>query len=94
MDESVLLKIIIGLLTVIISIIGFNVRTHKGDHDKLKESHNDFTRDVLKNYATKADLNAARMETNGSLERIHERIDDLGENVDSKMNTVIGLLKQ
>ena len=92
--DSVLLKIIVGLLMLITTIIGWNVRGHKSDHEKLKDDHAMHKLNVSENYAKKVDLSATRMETNASLERIHQRIDSIGENMERKVDTIIGMLKK
>ena len=94
MLEEILLKIIVALLMAITAIIGWNVRGHKTDHEKLKDDHLQHKLNVSENYAKKSDLNAARMETNESLQRIHERIDSLGDTVERKVDTIIGMLKK
>ena len=45
----------------------------------MKSKHADFQLNVSENYAKKVDLNAARIETNESLQRIHSRLDNILE---------------
>lgn len=91
--DSLALKIIMGLLAMLTTVIGFNLRNYKADHEKLKDSHNNLALDVSRNYALKTDLNAARIEMTKSVERVHERIDEVNRTVENKTNTIIGLLK-
>lgn len=86
--EDYLLKIIVGLLTVLTAIIGWNVRGHKSEHDKLKEDHAAHKLNVSENYAKKTDLNAARMEINDSIRRLHEKIEEVDDNLDKKITEI------
>jgi len=94
MDESFLVKIIVGLMAIITGILGFNLRSYKAGHDALKDSHGKLALHISEDYAKKSDLNAARQEVKEGLERVHERIDTLGDTVERKMDTVIGMLKK
>jgi len=57
-------------------------KQHSGlfeDVETIKAEHSRFQLSVSENYAKKTDLNAARLETNQSLERIHARLDNILE---------------
>jgi hypothetical protein len=84
-DKTVLLEIIMGLLSVVLALVGFNLKTHKSEFDKLKEDHSAHKLKVSENYALKSDLNAARLETNESLKRVYDKI----EVVDDKLSAEI-----
>jgi uncharacterized protein YlxW (UPF0749 family) len=94
MEDSLALKIIMGLLAMLTAVLAFNVKSYKNDHDDLKDSHNKLALRVSDEYAKKTDLNAARGEMTDSVKRVHERIDEVGQNVDHKMNTIIGMLRK
>lgn len=79
MDNNFVTEAFMALVSLMVAIIGFAVKGFKSDHDKLKESHSNLALNVSENYAKKNDLNAARLETNAGLERIHKRIDDVFE---------------
>ena len=49
------------------------------DVSEIKTKHAEFQLVVSENYAKKNDLNAARLETNESLARIHSRLDNILE---------------
>ena len=83
--EDILLKIIIGLLTVLTAIIGWNVRIHRNDHEKLKEDHATHKLNVSENYAKKSDLNEMRRESIESLKRVYDKIESVDENLGNKM---------
>ena len=86
--EDVLLKIIIGLLTVLTAIIGWNVRTHRSDHEKLKDDHAAHKLNVSENYAKKSDLNEMRRESIESLKRVYDKIEAVNKNLDEKISEV------
>ena len=80
------LEIVMGLLSVILAIVGYNLKTHKAEFDKLKDDHSAHKLKVSEHYALKSDLNAARLETNESLKRVYDKI----EAVDDKLSNEIG----
>ena len=86
MEDNFLLKIILGLLAVITGIIGFNLRSYKSDYDKLQDDHQGHKLNVSENYAKKNDLNAARLETTSSIARLHDKIEDSTEKLNTKID--------
>lgn len=88
MDSELLLQIIVGLLAMLLTIIGFTVRAHKESHDNLKDSHNALALEVSKNYASKLDLNSARIEATDSIRRLHDKIEAAEDNLDKKISEI------
>lgn len=87
MDDS---NLWVRILTIFGSgmtlIVGFLMthifKQHTGlfkDVADIKTTHAEFKLLVSENYAKKSDLNAARIETNESLSRIHARLDNILE---------------
>ncbi len=79
------LEIVLALVAIIVGIMGFNLKSHKAEFDKLKDDHAAHKLKVSEHYALKSDLNAARLETNESLKRVYDKI----ETVDDKLSTEI-----
>lgn len=95
-------------LTAILGVLGWIMRKVITDFNDLEEAvakNNEaahasaldlanYKNHVSENYATKDDIVMVRQETQQSLQRIHDRLDDIGDKVDDKMNTVINLLRK
>lgn len=88
MDEQLMVRIIIGLLMVLLGLLSWNLRTHAADHQKLKDDHHSHKLNVSESYAKKSDLNAARMEINDSIRRLHEKIEEVDINLDKKISDI------
>ncbi|MDX2074715.1 MAG: hypothetical protein SFX19_10205 [Alphaproteobacteria bacterium] len=95
MDAQTLLIILQGLLTLLVLIIGAVVKSAARDLKEVEKAAGEnaiglakYQLHVSENYATKNDLNAARTETNESLRRLHDRLDNMDENFDEKMTEV------
>lgn len=93
MDERSFSQIVIGLIGILVSILGWNFRTQKAEHDKLKTDHHRLVEDhaahrlsVSENYAKKTDLNAARLEVSDSVRRLHEKVESVDANLDRKIS--------
>jgi hypothetical protein len=78
-----ILTIVGSAMTVVVGFLMTHIfRQHTGvfkDVADIKTKHAEFQLFVSENYAKKTDLNAARLETNNSLERIHQRLDNILE---------------
>ena len=78
-----ILTIFGSAMTVIVGFLMTHIfRQHTGvikDVGDIKTEHAKFQLHVSETYAKKTDLNAARLETNSSLERIHQRLDNILE---------------
>lgn len=96
-DDNMLFKIIVGLLAMLVGLLGWNLSTHKADYDKLKDDHNLHKLKVSEDYAKKTDLNAARQESTDSIRRLHEKIEDVNENLGEQISElpdkIVRLLK-
>jgi hypothetical protein len=88
MEKEVLWEIITGLLVIITGMIGFNLKSHKADYEKLKDSHSGLALKVSEEYAKKSDLNAARLETTESLKRVYDKIEAVDDNLDRKISEI------
>lgn len=65
-----------GLVTIILTIGGWLWAKVMTLVMKNKDDLNEHKLDVAKNYSTKGDLGLIRTETNESLKRLHDRLDD------------------
>lgn len=82
------LEIVMGLLSLILAIVGYNLKTHKQEFDKLKDDHAAHKLKVSEHYALKSDLNAARLETNESLKRVYDKIEAVDEKLSDQIADV------
>lgn len=88
MDAQLLLQIIVGLLAVLMSIIGYCVTQHRSEHNKLKDDHTAHKMTVSEYYAKKADLNSARDELRASIRHLHEKIESVDENLGKNISEI------
>ena len=86
MEKDILYEIIMCLMAFAVSLIGFNLKSHKTDYEKLKDGHNGLALKVSEEYAKKTDLNAARIENSESLKRVYDKIETVNDNLDRKIS--------
>lgn len=94
-DESLLLALLKWAWTPIVGVFAWIGKNMHSDIKTLKEKDKDcklelseFKLHVSENHPTKSDLNAARMETKESVDRVHGRLDDVATDVKTILRTM------
>ncbi len=87
-DASLLDWMFKAFATLCMAIIGYftkavvdDVREIKKENADCRLNHANLRTHISENYATKSDLNSTRLETNDSLKRLHDRIDQLPKDI-------------
>ncbi|MBI3161251.1 MAG: hypothetical protein HYZ23_02015 [Chloroflexi bacterium] len=75
--SSVIYGIASGLIIILLGIVAYFLKTIHADLRSLGENFQDFTVEVVKNYATKTDLHEAKENCAHERRRIHVRIDEV-----------------
>jgi hypothetical protein len=88
MDESTLSNLAQGLIAILLGIGAWMLRRIVKDLDDVEDKQTALELKVAEEYATKEDVVSVRQATNHSLDRIHKRIDDVGEKLDEKCSDI------
>jgi predicted DNA-binding protein (UPF0251 family) len=95
MNAEILVDIIVGFISlVIIPSGGYFIAMVISDIKEITREQAALALKISEQYATKSDLNSARLETSESLKRVYDKIDSLDEKIDSHMGEVQSDIKK